>query len=273
MDQPLSALSIAQALHTRRLGHPVIYLERTGSTNDVVLREAAEGAPEGLLVVADEQTAGRGRQDREWWAPPGTALLMSLLLRPSMAAGLASQLTMCLGLGAAEGVEQIAGLHPRLKWPNDLLLDGRKLAGMLTELRLSGDQLAFAVLGLGLNVNLDFTSTDLAPFAVSLQMALGHPVERLPLLAAILERCESWYERLLSGESPHAAWSARLETVGRPVVVSLADGTLEGLAVGVNAQGALLVQADDGQVHTVWAGDVSSLRSQTPGTAGPHDRR
>ena len=265
MYQSLSVLSIEQALTTRRLGHPVVYLERIGSTNDVVLQRAAAGAPEGLLVLAEEQTAGRGRQDRTWWAPPGSSLLMSLLLRPPIPAARAAQLTMCLGLAAAEGVEQISGLRPGLKWPNDLLLDGRKLAGMLTELRLSGDQVAYAVLGLGLNVNLEFTSPDLAPIAISLQMAAGHPVERLPLLAAILERCEARYERLLAGESPHVAWSARLDTLGRRVVVSLPAGTLEGLAVGVNAQGALLVQADDGQVSTVWAGDVSSLRNRTPG--------
>jgi BirA family transcriptional regulator, biotin operon repressor / biotin---[acetyl-CoA-carboxylase] ligase len=263
MDQSLSALSIEQALTTRRLGHPVVYLEHIGSTNDVVLGQAAAGAPEGLLVLAEEQTAGRGRQDRTWWAPPGSSLLMSLLLRPPIPAAYAAQLTMCLGLAAAEGVEQITGLRPGLKWPNDLLLDGRKLAGMLTELRLSGDQVAYAVLGLGLNVNLEFTSAELAPVAISLQMATGHPVERLPLLVTILERCETWYERLLAGESPHGAWSARLDTLGRRVVISMPDGNLEGLAVGVNAQGALLVQADDGQVNTVWAGDVSSLRNRT----------
>ena len=152
----LSAESIAAALITQRLGRPVLYFPRTGSTNDVAHAEAATGALDGLLVIADEQTAGRGRLDRRWWAPPGSSLLMSLLLRPPLPPNQAGQLTMCLGLAAIEGIEAVTGLRPALKWPNDLLLNGRKLGGMLTELRLDGERLAYAVLGLGVNVNMDF---------------------------------------------------------------------------------------------------------------------
>ena len=151
----LSAETISAALTTRQLGRSLLWFTQIGSTNDVAHDQARSGAPDGLLIVADEQTAGRGRLDRRWWAPPGSSLLMSLLLRPALPPSRAGQLTMCLGLAAVEGIEAVTGLQPALKWPNDLLLDGRKLGGMLTELRLDGEQLAYAVLGLGINVNVN----------------------------------------------------------------------------------------------------------------------
>jgi BirA family biotin operon repressor/biotin-[acetyl-CoA-carboxylase] ligase len=264
MDQ-LSAEAVASALTTWRLGRPVLVCERLGSTNDVVHERAAAGAAEGLLVLAEEQTRGRGRLNRSWWAPAGTSLLMSLLLRPPIPAHQAGQLTMCLGLAAVEGIEAVTGLRPALKWPNDLWLGGRKLGGMLTELRMDGERLEYAVLGLGLNVNLEFaersaTPSDLVATATSLLMVLGRPVDRLQLLVAILARCEAWYDRLLRGESLHRAWAAWLETVGRDVKVTTSAGVLHGRAVGVTAEGALLVQGQDGRVHTIWAGDVTSVR-------------
>jgi BirA family transcriptional regulator, biotin operon repressor / biotin---[acetyl-CoA-carboxylase] ligase len=270
-----SAAEIERGLPTRRLGHPTLFFAQVGSTNDVAHEQAAAGAGDGLLVLAEEQTAGRGRQAHTWWAPPQTSLLMSLLLRPSspagspLPAGRAGQLTMCLGLGAVEGIERLTGLRPALKWPNDVLLAERKLGGMLTELRLAGEGLAYAVLGLGLNVNLLWAEdgpitpaqAELARTSTSLLMALGYPLPRLPLLAAILARTEVWYERVLAGQSPYEAWSARLDTLGRRVRVTWQGGSLEGIATGAAPDGALLVRDDQGQTHTVWSGDVTSLRS------------
>jgi BirA family transcriptional regulator, biotin operon repressor / biotin---[acetyl-CoA-carboxylase] ligase len=273
----LSAEAIAAALTTRRLGRPVLYFLRTGSTNDVAHERAADGAAEGLLVIADEQTAGRGRLDRRWWAPPGSSLLMSLLLRPALPPDRAGQLTMCLGLAAVEAIEAVTGLRPALKWPNDLLLENRKLGGMLTELRLEGERLAYAVLGLGVNVNVTFDEgrttndenssslvirppSELANTAISLSMVLGHEVDRVTLLAAILGRCEIWYEQTLAGESPHAAWAAQLDTVGRQVAVATTTGSVAGMAVGVTPEGALLVRDDEAAERVIWSGDVTALR-------------
>ncbi len=273
----LSAESITSALTTRRLGRPTLYFPRIGSTNDIAQQAAAQGAPEGLLVVADEQAAGRGRLDRTWWAPPGASVLMSLLLRPPLLAHQAGQLAMCLGLAAVEGIETVAGIRPALKWPNDVVWRGRKLGGMLSELHATGERLDYAVLGLGLNVNTVFGAPDcaeaatalpaaqpcpqeLATTAVSLRMATGRPVDRAALVVALLERCETWYERLLSGESLHEAWAARLDTVGRQVVVTLPTGTLTGAAVGVTPEGALIVRAPSGRDAVVWAGDVTLVR-------------
>lgn len=266
------------ALTTQRLGRSTLYFPRTGSTNDVAHERAAAGAPDGLLVIADEQTAGRGRLDRRWWAPPGGSLLLSLLLRPALPLDRAGQLTMCLGVAAVEGIEAVTGLRPALKWPNDLLLGGRKLGGMLTELRLADERLDYAVLGLGVNVNVDFADgsaasdhgalsighrpgSDLAGTATSLVLALGRTVDRLSLLVAILARCEVLYEQTLMGQSPHAAWAARLDTVGRRVAVTTGAGTLQGIATGVTPDGALQVRDDNGTEHVIWSGDVTALRS------------
>jgi len=273
----LSAETITAALTTRRLGRPTRFFPRIGSTNDVVHEFAMAGAAEGLLVLADEQTAGRGRLDRSWWAPPGASVLMSLLLRPALSARLAGQLPMCLGLAAVEGIEAVTGLRPALKWPNDVVWDGRKLGGMLTELRADGEGLDYAVLGLGLNVNVTFDEPSgadraamaasapigpeaLSTTAVSLRMAVGRPVDRAALVIALLERCEAWYERLLSGESLHEAWASRLDTLGRQVVVALPAETLTGVAVGVTLEGALIVRCPDGTDEAIWAGDVTTLR-------------
>ena len=205
---------------------------------------------------------------RSWWAPKGASLLFSLLLRPVIPAARAGQLSMCLGLGAVEGTERVTGLRPALKWPNDLLLDGRKLGGMLAELGAAGDRVEYVVLGLGVNVN--DVPPDLAATSISLSNVLGRAVDRVELLAEILVRCEAWYGRVLSsaaeagrgklgvGEPIHAAWAARLDTLGRNVTVTTAIGQLRGKAVGVSPEGALLLEGEDGEITKIWSGDVTS---------------
>jgi BirA family biotin operon repressor/biotin-[acetyl-CoA-carboxylase] ligase len=255
----LAVEGIAGARRSERLGRPVIFFERVGSTNDVANRQAAAGQPEGLLVVADEQTSGRGRMGRSWWSPKGVSLLFSLLMRPPIPATRAGQLTMCLGLGAVEGIERVTGLRPVLKWPNDLLLEDRKVGGMLVDLRTAGDMVQYAVLGLGLNVN--GAPPELGAVSTSLSSVLGRDVDRLELLVEILARCEAWYGCLLAGAEGgghiHAAWSARLDTLGRDVTVSAAESQFRGRAVGVSLEGALLVEEENGPVRVVWGGDVT----------------
>ncbi|OQA42291.1 MAG: Bifunctional ligase/repressor BirA [Chloroflexi bacterium ADurb.Bin325] len=267
------AESFCAALATRRIGRPTRFYERVGSTNDLAHAAARAGAAEGLVIVADEQTAGRGRLDRRWWAPPGAALLLSLLLRPDLPAERAGQLSMCLGLAAAEAIEQTTGLHIGLKWPNDLVYAGRKLGGLLAEAEFAGAQVQYAILGLGLNVNLDFDAPavlaaagldDLRGRAASLAMLLGRPVDRIGLLAALLAAFEARYDRLLAGESPHLAWAARLDTLGQRVRVALRGGAHIGVATGVTPGGGLILADDDGAEHVVWAGDVAALRPAGP---------
>ena len=273
----LSAEAITAALTTRRLGRPVLYFPRIGSTNDVAHERAAGRRGRG---PAGDRRRADGRPGAARPALVGAAGQQPVdvaLLRPALPPDQAGQLTMCLGLAAVEAIEAVTGLRPALKWPNDLLLEDRKLGGMLTELRLDGERLAYAVLGLGVNVNVTFDegrrtkdednssfvigpSSDLADTAISLSMVLGREVDRMALLAALLARCEAWYERALAGESPHAAWAARLDTVGRRVTVATTTGSVAGMAVGVTPEGALLVRDDDAAEHVIWSGDVTALR-------------
>jgi BirA family biotin operon repressor/biotin-[acetyl-CoA-carboxylase] ligase len=258
---PLSSDTIRASIADTAAGafvHRVMYYPQIGSTNDVCREFADAGTPEGMLVIADEQLAGRGRMGRRWVAPAGGALLLSLLFRPPLDAGRASLLTMLCGLAAVEAVEACTGLRPGLKWPNDLLLGDEKFAGMLSELGLTGERLDYVVVGLGLNANFDPHAVEGAgPRATSLQRALGHTVDRLALLAALLERVAVHNAALRSGEPLLDAWRARLVTLGRRVTVSGPSGQCDGLAESTDADGALIVRLDDGAGITVRAGDVT----------------
>ncbi len=261
MDQEnaLSAERIQEGLNTDVVGQELVYLPETGSTNDVARRLAGEGAPDGTVVLTDHQTAGRGRLDRRWEAPPGCCLLVSFLFRPPLAAHQLQRLTMICGLAAADAIEAETGLRVALKWPNDVVLDGAKVGGILTEIGLHGPRVEQAIVGLGLNVNLDpgDLSADLLMPATSLSQALGHQVDRLSLLRSLLRAVDRRYVGLKAGHSPHAEWAARLVTLGRQVSVSTGDEVLAGVAEGVNADGALLLRLPDGRLETVLAGDVT----------------
>ncbi len=254
----LSAESIRAALNTQIIGRGVHFYASTGSTNEVLKLLAARGAPEGTVVVTDEQTAGKGRLGRRWLAPAGSSLLLSILFRPPLAPHQLARLTMVCGLGVLEGVQATTGLTLQLKWPNDVLVGERKVAGILAESSLAGDQVEFAIVGIGLNVNFDPASIEGIPkTATSLSSALGRHVPRLPLLAGILSTIDARYLRLLAGESPHDEWAAHLSTLGQAVHVVTPDGIETGVAEGVDADGALRLRRDDGSLTHIAAGDVS----------------
>jgi BirA family biotin operon repressor/biotin-[acetyl-CoA-carboxylase] ligase len=264
---PLSAGIIQQGLATKIFGQTVYYVEQIGSTNVELKALAAEGAPEGTLYITDEQVAGRGRFNRRWHAPPGSSLLMSLLFRPTfLAPTQTSHLTMLCSLAAIEAIEAITGIQIGIKWPNDLVYEGQKLAGILTEIGYVGSELAWVVVGMGLNVNVDFMAAaapttpedrPLAATATSLQMILGEPVSRSTLLRAYLLRVEDQYTMLRRGYSPQPAWAERLTTLGETISVSSSESTRHGLAEAVDENGALLVRWPDGQLERVIAGDVT----------------
>lgn len=258
----LSPDIIAEGLGTCWLARNIVYYTTVGSTNDEARRLALAGVPEGTLVIAEEQTAGRGRLQRRWLAPRGQALLFSLIFYPTFEARDAFRLTMLGSLACVRAIEEQTGLRHEIKWPNDLLLQGKKLAGILSELGQAGDRL-FAILGIGLNVNVDFTPwPDLRDRATSLREVLGGPVPRRPLLQAILRHIEAGYDRLRTGVSPFEEWAASLGTLGRSVRVTTSEGTFEGHATGVDADGALRVTLPDGTTRRIVAGDVESLRAE-----------
>jgi BirA family biotin operon repressor/biotin-[acetyl-CoA-carboxylase] ligase len=263
MMESLSAEGIRRRLDTAFLGQSLVYLPETGSTNDEARRLAQNGAPEGTLVLTEHQTSGRGRLERRWEAPPSSSLLMSLVFRPPLAPHEVQRLTMVCGLAVVDAVESEAGLHVGLKWPNDVVVGSAKVAGILTEIGSTGNKVDYVVVGLGLNVNLDpaWLPEGLLGPATSLSRELERPVARLPLLWALLQAMETRYMALRAGHSPHAEWAKRLVTLGQQVTIKMTGAVLEGVAEGVNADGALLVRLDNGCLETIVAGDVM-LRSR-----------
>ncbi|MCB0192331.1 MAG: biotin--[acetyl-CoA-carboxylase] ligase [Anaerolineae bacterium] len=269
----LSGDAIRHQLKTRVFGQSVLYTEQTGSTNTELKKLARSGAPEGFLYVADEQLVGRGRLKRSWNSPAGSSLLFSLLFRPGdfLAPIQTQRLTMICALALVDAVEQVTAVPIKLKWPNDLVSEnGQKLCGILSELELEGDKLEWVVVGLGLNVNLDFSKNtepqadsglSLAQTATSLSMLLGRDTAalRLPLLQRFLENVEQRYEALKRNESPQLDWQARLVGRGLPVTVTnvSSDEQWEGIMIGVDENGALRVEQSNGSIETILAGDVT----------------
>ena len=246
-----------EGLATRFVGREIVHVPLVGSTIDVARDLVAQGAPEGTLVFAEEQTAGRGRRGRSWIAPARTSLLCSVVIYPDLASRRVTRLTMLVGLASAEAVEKRAGLAARLKWPNDVQVGSKKVGGVLVEAGIEGDRVKHAILSLGLNVNFDPTTVSGIPqTATSLRGELGREVAREPLLQTWLERLEEGYLRL-DHESLHSDWSARLATLGREVSVDTPAGRVSGLAEGVDSDGTLMVRREDGTVVRVAVGEVS----------------
>lgn len=230
---------------------PFRYLTEVGSTNDVALEWLRQGAPTGAVVLTDAQVEGRGRLGRRWHAPAGTALIVSVILRPPVQA--LGRLTMLGAVCIAETVESLGALDVDIKWPNDVRLGGRKICGILPEAAWTGDRLDGVALGMGLNVRVPFEGTDLAGSATSLETALGRPIDRVDLLTHLLGRVDAWSAEVGS-DALFVAWKRRLGTVGQHVTVS-ASG-VQGMAEGVDAQGALLVRTESGALERVIAGDI-----------------
>ena len=232
------------------------------STNRYVLDEARDGAPEGLVAVADHQTAGRGRLGRTWTAPPGSSLLVSVLLRPQLEVVRAHLVTMAAGVAACEAVFLTAGFAPSLKWPNDLVVGGRKLAGMLSEADVRDGTINALVVGIGINVNWGDFPPEIAETATACNLVAGGDVDRDELLARFLERLDHRYDVLMSPTGDQAIlgeYRQRCATLGRDVRVETGDGVIEGRASDVTDAGHLLVDVD-GRVEEVAVGDVVHLR-------------
>lgn len=246
-----------------RAGWDIRYFARIASTNDWLLAAGRGGAAERLIALADAQTAGRGRLDRRWVAPPGTCLLMSLLFRPPAPfAYHAPRTTMLCGLALADAISAVTGVDAQLKWPNDLIVTRgqtwRKVAGMLSEVGSTTGAPPFLVVGIGLNVNVPpATLPALDPNAASLLAACGHPVDRVALLDAFLQHIEARYAGLRAGDDPLPLWRQRLAWMGQPVQVQTPSGRVAGVAEGVDDDGALVLRLSDGTQQHFPAGDVS----------------
>lgn len=249
-----------------RVPRPLVWLVRsvaeTGSTNADAVEAARAGEGEGLVLCADHQTAGRGRLGRTWVAPPGASILCSILLRPPLPPDQVHLVTTAVALAAADACEQVAGVAPRLKWPNDLLVGERKLAGLLAESVVVDGRVDAVVVGIGLNVE---WPTDLPADLAEIATALNHhapAVTRGEVLAAMLDGLAVRYQALCDdGPSDLIAEAGRRSaTVGRTVRVELPGRTIEGIATGLTPEGQLLVTPPGGRPEVVVAGDVIHVR-------------
>jgi len=258
----ISADEIARGLNTRVLGRRVLYYARVGSTNDVARQLADAGEAEGTLVIADEQSAGRGRLGRAWVAPARSSLLMSLILRPAIPPAHAPRVTMAIALGVCEAIRTTTNLPVHIKWPNDLQIRGKKFAGILLESSMAEERLEYVIVGIGVNVNLDAARVEgIPPEATSLAMEFGRALPRVPLMQAILRSSDVQYARLRAGDDVRAAYKNHLVTLGQFVRVHTEQGVLEGRAVDVDDWGALVLQRADGSLVQISVGDVVAVRN------------
>ena len=256
---------IQSRLHTQIIGNRLEVHQQVGSTNNIARAAGKAGVPEGLVIVAEEQTAGRGRLGRTWTAPAGSSIFCSVLLRPRFSPQQGFYLTIAASLAILRAIHYLAPSqipYAAIKWPNDVLVDGRKVSGVLTEGEFVGGEWGFAIVGFGINVSLSRADLESlrasAPRATSLSLELRTQIGRAALLARILEELERLYLALQEGEfkSVHGEWVRRVETVGRQVLVDHGRERINGMAVRVESDGALVVRTEDGLEHRVLAGDV-----------------
>ena len=256
----LTAQELSWNLQTVRIGRRIHAYETTDSTMDVAQRLAAAGEPEGSVVVAEAQGKGRGRMGRTWISPKGKGIYLSVILRPQLQLAEIPKITLVAAVGAARAVEAATGLKPEIKWPNDLLVGGKKIAGILTELNAEINRVNYMVVGIGMNVN---TPADKLPaHGTSLARELGEKVDRLEVARQLLAHLDRTYAQFIKeGMEPVLeAWRGFAGFLGRRVRVAVEGRVLDGQALDVDPSGALLVRTDTGLVESVSAGEVLLVR-------------
>lgn len=245
------------------LGCHLVELDECGSTNDEAARLARAGARHGTVVIAAAQRAGRGRDGRVWASPPGLGLYLSAVLRPPLPLALVPPMTLAIGVGVCEAARE-AGADARLKWPNDVLVDGKKLAGVLVEAQSQGSRLESVVVGIGVNVGGELPP-ELAARATTLAAAAGRPLDRMRFARALLGHVERWIDRYIASGLPAviAAWHERMAP-GLAARATVDGAPLEGEIAGLDGEGALLLRDGAGRVHRIRSGDVEVIRIMPP---------
>ena len=260
-----SESEIASRLHTKWAGRRLLFFESTGSTNPDAKRFAEEGAPHGTTVVADRQTAGRGRRGRSWESPAGSSIYFTVVLRPAFAPDKASMVTLVTALSVAEAIHEVTGLDTGIKWPNDIVVNGKKVVGILTEMSMTPEmnEMQFLVAGVGVNVNQESTAEfpeEIRQTATSLKIESGKEFDRAELLARILAGFEADYE-IFEKELTLSALKERYEArlVGRNAAVRVLDpaGEYTGISRGITDTGELVVEKETGETVFVYAGEVA----------------
>jgi BirA family biotin operon repressor/biotin-[acetyl-CoA-carboxylase] ligase len=245
----------------RIIGRDIRVFEETTSTNDVVEKLARDGVREGVVVFAESQTKGRGRLGRVWMSPTHRGLWFSILLRPDLRPQAATQLTIASATALRRAIKEVTGIAPDIKWPNDLLIHGKKVAGILTEMSAEVDRVRHVILGIGVDVNMETFEfpEDLRKIATSLRIEKGEKISRPELATAILRELETDYARVCGGKFAALAdeWEAGCATIGRNVMVQTGVQQVRGRAEALDDDGALLLRTEHGHLERVIGGDVT----------------
>jgi len=260
MKQSLDKELILEGLQDTIFSRNFLLYKSIGSTNTAAKELAITGAPEGILVLAEEQTSGKGRMDRRWLSRGGENLIFTILLRPTLKADNIFLLTMILAISTIDAVKEMAGLDILIKWPNDLYVDGKKLAGILTEFSIKDGTVEYVIIGQGLNVGWMPQETEGIPYpATSILAETGLTVSRNDLLISILKRFEKTYRQALAGnkEDLHTRWNKLSLVIGRDVEIISPDEIIRGKAIAIDHDGALILQNSTGDVIKILSGDVS----------------
>jgi BirA family biotin operon repressor/biotin-[acetyl-CoA-carboxylase] ligase len=256
-----TAWEIQAGLDTEYIGKRIHTLSQASSTNEVAFRLALKGAEEGAVVSAESQTRGKGRMGRSWESPAGLNIYLSIILRPRIVPSKTPLITLMAAVACAEAVEEVAGLLPAIKWPNDLLLERKKLGGILTEADMELDRINFVVVGIGINVNMPRSSfpSSIKGTATSLREALGREISRITLTQSILRHMELWYKRLRQGRGEEITrrWKELSLITGQEIEVTSLGEVVRGRALDIDEDGALLVQTDNTTIKRVVAGDIT----------------
>jgi BirA family biotin operon repressor/biotin-[acetyl-CoA-carboxylase] ligase len=238
------------------IGRRLLYYPSLSSTMDVAKKLAREGATEGTVVLAGEQTGGRGRMGRKWMSPPESSISFSVILHPALPR--LEQLNMVISSAVCRGIEDVAGLKPRVKWPNDILIGGKKVSGILIENEFEGDRLIAAIAGIGINVNLDPNDfPEIATIATSLSVEAGRQISYADTLTSVLDALEAIYGDLRANRDVYHKWLPLVETIGKTVQVKFGESIVEGIAESVDPEGRLVLRTSSGDHMKMIAGEVT----------------
>jgi BirA family transcriptional regulator, biotin operon repressor / biotin---[acetyl-CoA-carboxylase] ligase len=256
----VTADEIRLGLKTRALGQTIHYEDKVDSTQRVAHRLSYEYVPEGTVVLAEEQESGRGRMDRKWYSPKYTGIWMSIILRPKLPLAKAPQLTLIAAVAVVQAIEQLTELSPQIKWPNDILINGKKMTGILTELQAEADQIHSVIIGMGINVNQkkeDFPE-ELQEIATSIYIEQGEMLSRSALIQSVLTNLEKLYFLYLEkGFYPiKLLWEGYAISIGKKIKARTLSNVIEGIAVGITDDGVLKIEDQTGRVHLVYSADI-----------------
>ena len=264
---PFNAFEITSGLKTSVIGRDLVFYEEADSTNDIARTLASNGAGEGSAVVADSQKKGKGRLGRRWESPAGVNIYTSIVLRPSIMPVFAPQLTLVSAVAVAETISRFLNNgsgykpEPTVKWPNDILINGKKAAGILTEMSSEMDRVNFVVIGIGVNVNMSkkMLPEELRPIVTSLREETGKEISRTDFIRTLYLSIEKWYKLYLKNgfEPIREAWNSYFKMAGKVVKVQQMDRVIEGVAIGLDNDGMLLLREKNGNIARIISGDVS----------------